>query len=197
MKKNKKVSFVLALVAFGLMSFSMVVSESYTAKLDESTIAWKGFKPTGSHNGLISISKGDLIANGNNIITGSFTIDMKSIKVLDNQSPKLLNHLKSADFFEVEAFPTAQFDISGQKNVKGKNHIVGFLTIKGIQKEISFPAKVSKDEKGNLVLESEVFKINRAEFNIKYKSKSFYADLKDKFIEDEFELQVKVVAAKK
>lgn len=196
MKKMKKVSLVVVLMAIGLMSFSSIVSEAYTAKVEESTITWKGFKPGGSHNGIISISKGNLVANGNNVITGSFTIDMKSIKVLDSQSPKLLNHLKSADFFEVEAFPTAQFDISGQKKVDGKNQVVGFLTIKGIRKEISFPAKVSENELGNLVLESEVFKINRAEYNIKYKSKSFYADLKDKFIFDEFELQVKVIASK-
>lgn len=197
MKKMKKVSLFIALVAVSLMSFKAVVNDPYSAKIEESTIQWKGFKPTGSHNGVISISKGDLVANGNNVITGSFTIDMKSIEVLDSQNPKIVNHLKSADFFEVETFPTAKFDISGSKKIDGKNHIVGFLTMKGIRKEISFPAKISKDELGNLVLESEVFKINRAEFNIKYKSKTFYADLKDKFIFDEFELQVKVVAAKK
>ena len=192
----KKVSLFIVLIAVGLMSFSAIVAESYSAKIEESTINWKGFKPTGSHNGLISISNGTMVANGNNVITGSFTIDMKSIKVLDSQNPKLLKHLRSADFFDVEKFPTAKFDITGSKKVSGKNHTKGFLTIKGIRKEISFPTKISIDEFGNLVLESEAFKINRADFNIKYKSKTFYADLKDKFIEDEFELQIKVVASK-
>ena len=196
MKKMKKASLIIVLIAVGLMSFSSIVTDSYSAKIEESTIQWKGFKPTGSHNGLISISNGTLVANGNNVITGSFTVDMKSINVLDSENPKIVKHLKSADFFEVEKFPIAKFDITGSKKVAGKNHINGFVTIKGIRKEISFPAKISKDELGNLVLESEVFKINRAEFNIKYKSKTFYADLKDKFIFDEFELQVKIVASK-
>lgn len=192
----KKLNLIIALIAVGLMSFSSVVVDSYSAKLEESTIAWKGFKPTGSHNGLISISKGNLVANGNNVITGSFTVNMKSINVLDSDNPKLLKHLKSSDFFEVETYPIAKFDITGSKKVDGRNHIKGFVTIKGIRKEISFPAKISKNELGDLVLESDVFTVNRADFNIKYKSKTFYADLKDKFINDEFELQVKVVASK-
>ena len=192
----KKSSLIIALITVGLMSFSSIVTDSYSAKIEKSTIQWKGFKPTGSHNGLISISNGTLVANGNNVITGSFTVDMKSITVLDSDNQKIVNHLKSDDFFEVNMFPTAKFDITGSKKVDGINHIKGFVTIKGVRKEISFPAKISKDELGNLVLESDVFKINRADFNIRYKSKTFYADLKDKFIFDEFELQVLVVASK-
>ena len=74
--------------------------------------------------------------------------------------------------------------------------VKGFLTIKNIRKEISFLAKISTNKMGQLVLESDTFKINRANFNVKYKSKTFYANLKDKFIYDEFELKVKVISAK-
>lgn len=198
----KKRNVIIVLVLTVLMSFTTVINQSYSAKVNESTVEWKGFKPAGEHFGTISISEGSLIANGNTIITGSFTIDMNTIvdkdMAPDNEySAKLVNHLKSSDFFDVKKFPTAKFDISGTKKVKGKNHIVGYLTIKGIRKEISFPAKVSKNEMGDLVLESETFKINRADFNIKYKSKTFYANLKDKFIYDEFEMKVKIVAASK
>jgi hypothetical protein len=38
--------------------------------------------------------------------------------------------------------------------------------------------------------------VNRAKYNIKYKSQSFFDDLKDKFIDDEFDLQVSIVAKK-
>lgn len=198
----KKSNVAVVLVLAVLMSFTTVVNQSYNAKVNESVVEWKGFKPTGEHFGVISISEGNLIANGNTIITGSFTIAMNTI--VDKDMPddseynvKLVKHLKSPDFFDVKKFPTAKFDIVGTKNVKGQNHLVGYVTIKGIRKEISFPVKVSKNELGDLVLESETFKINRADFNIKYKSKTFYANLKDKFIYDEFELKVKVVAAAK
>ena len=94
----KKASLVIALITVGLMSFSSIVTDSYSVKVEESTILWEGFKPTGSHNGVISISNGTLVANGNNVITGSFTIDMKTIKVLDSQNPKIVKTLKKCRF---------------------------------------------------------------------------------------------------
>ena len=67
------------------------------------------------------------------------------------------------------------------------------MVIKGISKEISFPAVVSITE-NSVSLKSETIKINRADFNIKYKSKSFFNNLKEKFINDEFDIQVTLVA---
>ena len=46
-------------------------------------IEWKGFKPTGSHSGTISINEGKLKVNNNIIESGKFAIDMNSIAVTD------------------------------------------------------------------------------------------------------------------
>ena len=73
--------------------------------------------------------------------------------------------------------------------------VTGTMTIKGISKEITFPAKVNLTA-DSVTLTSETFQINRAEFNVKYKSKSFFNDLKEKFVNDEFDLQVTIVAKK-
>ena len=48
----------------------------------------------------------------------------------------------------------------------------------------------------NETLTSGTFQVNRADYNIKYKSQSFFNDLKEKFINDEFDLQVTIVAKK-
>ena len=69
------------------------------------------------------------------------------------------------------------------------------MTIKSVSKEITFPATVSETD-SSFTLTSETFKINRAEFHVKYKSKTFFNDLKDKFVNDEFDLQVTIVAKK-
>ena len=69
------------------------------------------------------------------------------IKVLDNQSAKLLKHLKSSDFFEVETFPIAKFDISGSKIVDGKKKSTGRFA-KGSYKTIGFLLQKSIFKKG-------------------------------------------------
>jgi len=184
-------------IGFVTMSFVMptsIVEDTYTVDVSNSTLTWKGYKPTGSHNGTIMLESGNITMSGDKITSGSFVADMASIKDVDG-SARLEGHLKSADFFEIEVYKTAQFEIIKTTLNEGKTNITGNLTIKGISKEITFEATTVIEE-NTLTLTSEMLKINRAEFNIKYKSKSFFNDLKEKFIEDEFELQVTIVAKK-
>ena len=195
--KVLKVSLVMLFV-IGAVSFTTITKE-FIANVEESTVSWKGFKPAGNHSGVISVKKGSLIMNGNQLVTGSFEISMNTIIVEDLEAggkynKKLVDHLKSADFFDVKQFPLAKFEISGSELSNGKTKVKGFLTIKDIRKEISFLADITTNDEGQLVLESETFKINRADFNVKYNSKSFYANLKDKVIYDDFEITVKIVS---
>ncbi|UKM63525.1 YceI family protein [Flavobacteriaceae bacterium GSB9] len=175
-------------------------SETYKTKVDESTIEWKGFKPTGEHFGTIDIERGVFdVANGE-IVGGSFIIDMKSIVVKDmpledENNAKLTGHLKSPDFFDVDTHPSAGFTITGVEQVEGKTMLSGNLTIKDIKNNITFPVSVSI--MGNdLNLESETFTIDRSKWNVKYGSKSFFDNLGDKFINDDIELKVSVKATK-
>lgn len=177
-----------------------VASQNYIADAAASTVAWKGFKPTGSHNGTISIKKGVLATNGDLIEGGSFLIDMNSIVVTDipaedEGNGKLLGHLKSPDFFDVEAHENATFEITGSSIVEGKTMLSGNLSIKGIAQNITFPVTVTTDETG-LTLTSETFTIDRTKWDIKYKSKSVFGDLGDKFINDDIELTFVVKANK-
>ncbi|UMB60131.1 YceI family protein [Lutibacter sp. A80] len=187
---------ILVSIAFIVMSFTAVsAQEKYEVAAESSTITWKGYKPTGSHNGTIALESGFLSMQGKYIAGGTLTANMTSIKDADG-SAKLEGHLKSKDFFEVETFPTAKFAISEvEMDENGAAIIKGNITIKGITKEISFSGEVSKTA-NSVTLKSAVFSINRADFNVKFKSKSFFNDLKDKFINDEFDLQVTIVANK-
>lgn len=98
---------------------------------------------------------------------------LKSVAVeIDTQSlwteiPKLTNHLKSADFFEVRQFPTATFKSTGIKQAAGgKFEITGNLTLHGVTKEIKFPATLKSGPNGP-VLKSE-FKIDRTAFDMNF-----------------------------
>lgn len=193
----KKTGILILAVAFIAMSFTnQIPTIQNTLKVDvtSSTITWSGYKPTGSHTGTIMLQSGTLAMQDEYIIGGSFIADMSSIKDADG-SAKLEGHLKSADFFEIETYPTATFNITEVEMEDGNAIITGNMTIKGITKEISFEAEISETEEA-VTLMSSVFQINRADFNVKYKSKTFFNDLKDKFVNDEFDLQVTLVANK-
>jgi polyisoprenoid-binding protein YceI len=192
-------------------SGEVTYNEVYAVNTGDSELGWQGWKPTGTHFGTVNIANGELMINDGQLVGGTFTMDMTSIVVLDLEDPeynaKLTGHLKSADFFEVETFPTATFEITGIKQVDGNavdlskekgdivpNHaITGNLTMKGISKSITFNARVNMAE-NQITAKTNQFFIDRAEWNVQYGSKKFFDDLKDKFINDEMGITINLVA---
>ncbi|MDT8418178.1 MAG: YceI family protein [Lutibacter sp.] len=194
MKKSKLILFTMAFAAFSFVSQSAFAQDNFKVTVENSNLTWKGYKPTGDHTGTITLASGNISLKNNALTSGSFVAEMSSIKDADG-SAKLEGHLKSEDFFEVTTFPTAKFDITKIENKGAKIHVTGNMTIKGITKQITFPATLAVNN-DNVTLTSETFQINRADFNIKYKSKTFFNDLKDKFVNDDFDFQVTIVAKK-
>ena len=175
-------------------------SEKFIANVGESMIEWKGFKPTGSHTGTINLESGVFTTNDGKVHSGTFLINMKSIKVTDIPADKkgnadLVGHLSGADFFDVEKFPGAAFEVTGLEEKEGKSMLSGNLSLKGVKNNITFPVVVSQDG-DNLSLTSEAFTIDRSKWNVQYGSKSFFDDLGDKFINDDIELKITVKAKK-
>ncbi len=177
-----------------------VNSEVYAVNNDASTIEWKGFKPTGSHNGTIGIERGVLDVTNGKVVGGSFIIDMKSIAVTDipaedEGNGKLKGHLRSPDFFDVEKHPSAGFTITGLEEVEGRMMLSGNLSLKEAKNNVTFPVTVS-NANGAITLSSEAFTIDRTKWNVQYGSKSIFDNLGDKFINDDIELKIMVTAAK-
>ncbi|WP_445747591.1 YceI family protein [Polaribacter sp.] len=156
-----------------------------------SVLTWKGSKPTGTHNGTVALKSGNLEVVKGKIKSGVFVVDLNTIKCLDlagtDGAGKLEGHLKGEDFFDVVKYPTSTFTITSTKNNGAKIEVTGKLQIKDVTKTITIPA-VLTTENGVSVFTSEVFTINRADFNVKYGSKSFFDNLKDKFIDDIIEM---------
>lgn len=160
-----------------------------------SVINWKGTKPGGAHNGTVALKEGALLVENGAVKAGEFVIDMASIVNLDIKSDeykaKLVGHLKNADFFDVEKFPTSKFVITSVEDKDGKLAVTGNLTLKDVTKSITIPATVSEAE-GVTTFKSDVFNIDRADFNVKHKSKKWFDNLKDNFIDDMIELSFEV-----
>lgn len=131
-----------------------------------------------SHSG-ISIVNGKFIEYTGNLTTNGealndakvdFTVKVNSINTnVENRD----NHLRSADFFEVEKYPEMTF--KGTKMVAtgkpDKYLLYGKLTIKGVTKDVIFDVHyggtIKSDKSEKLGLKATTT-INRFDYNINY-----------------------------
>ncbi len=198
--KKLVVACVVASFAFVGLSFTTAPKTTiFKVDTQKSTVLWTGKKVTGEHSGAIKLSGGELGLTGSKLTKGSFTINMSSITSTDLQgewAEKLIGHLKADDFFGVEKFPTATFVITKvSPATAGKITVAGNLTIKGISKPLSFPATLAV--KGtSLTAVAKGVKVDRTKYDIRYGSKSFFDSIGDKAIDDEFTLDITLVANK-
>lgn len=182
------------------------LNPNFIVDTGSSVINWIGAKPAGTHTGTISLKEGSFEVTDGKVTGGEFTIDMNTINVTDLEGDKkndLEMHLKGTGenaetvdhFFNVNAHPTSNFKIVTVDDVNGAYFIKGILTMKGISKPVDFPAEIMVTD-NEVTLISDPFKINRTTWGVNYGSKSVFDDLKDKFINDDIELVVKVKATK-
>lgn len=182
---------VVALLAGGLMF-------GQSKKVINSNIQWWGYKlaktEASSHNGNVNLKSGDVVMKGNNIVGGTFSLDMNSINATDltgEYQTKLNNHLKNGDFFETDKFPEATYKITSVKksNNKAFPYLVnGNLTAKGKTNPVSFPAKISL-KNGVLSMVSDKFSFDRQKFGIAYASA-----VKDVVVKDVIDMIINITA---
>jgi polyisoprenoid-binding protein YceI len=187
---------LLLTVAVAATAMSFTLKDTvYTVDAGKSKIIWVGKKVTGSHTGNVNLAEGSFTFSGKKITGGSFTIDMTTITDTDMTNPeRLVNHLKSDDFFSTEKHPKANFLITTITGAKDAYTVKGKLTIKGITNEVEFPATIQTV--GNQITAKAKILVDRTKFDIKFRSGNFFENLGDKAIEDNFELNVELVANK-
>lgn len=175
--------FSILVVLFSGVALAMAVD------LKASQFQWKASKKVGSfHEGEISLKSAKVELKGDKIVSGEFVMDMNSFVNKDLQgewNQKFVTHVKSADFFDVQKFPTATLMIDGQPSATS---VSGKLTIK----DKTEPVTVNFSKEGNAY--KGVLKIDRTKFGITYGSENFFKNLvADKIINNEFEITFKVV----
>jgi len=176
--------------------------EELTVDTQASIINWRGTKPGGEHTGTINIKEGKLTIKGTEVTSGSFVVDMNTITNTDlteaDMNKMLVDHLKSPDFFDIAKYPEATFIITKVEPSHTVNdsltHLVsGNLKMKDIEKNITFGAKITKEGEVYKAV-SEAFSIDRTQWNVKYGSKTIFANLKDKIIDDNIGLEIIIIA---
>lgn len=151
----------------------------YKVDTMNSRVEWKGYKVLKSdqttHFGIIRFESGDVTVKDGKLQSGKFVADintLENIDLKDNQEmkTKLEGHLKSADFFEVEKFPTASYEITKVTETTSGDYntiLDGNLTIKGITKPVQFKANVTV-QNGNVSIATEPTDINREDYGLKF-----------------------------
>ncbi len=181
-----------------LLAFSTSFAGGYKVQKQESSVKWNGKKVSGEHYGAISIREGELVVENGKVIGGTFVVDMNSITNddLDGEwRQKLIDHLKSDDFFNVENYPTSELVLTEVENKSGNNYsLKGDLTIKGKTLPVTFDADIEIGK--NKIKANGKLVVDRTLYDIRYGSGKFFQNLGDRMIHDEFTLEYIIVAAK-
>jgi polyisoprenoid-binding protein YceI len=184
-------------VVGGLLAFTAPAPVKYKVDTKASTLVWTGKKVTGEHRGTAALASGELTVEGKLVKQGTFEIDLSALTVTDLTDPasnaKLVNHLKGDDFFSTTKFPKASFVITSFVPKSGDDYLVkGKLTIKGITNDVEFPATVKSD--GKKLTATAKIVVDRTKYDIRFRSASFFENLGDKAISNDFELALTLVA---
>lgn len=201
------------------------IAEQYKINIDSSSVSWIGSKPAGKHHGVIPIVSGEISLEDNNIVGGKVVMNINGITANDlledvERHDRLINHLKSDDFFDAENYPEAVFEItscatynpnkeiivkeefeSEHKPASATEHmtdtpthyITGNLTMRDTTLSITFPVFISVNNKE--IVARAKFNIDRTNWNLKYRDEASVADkTKDRFIYNTVNVGFRVLA---
>ena len=184
--------------------------------ISDSKVEWVGTKVSGYHVGNVPLKSGEINVKNDEVTGGKFILDLVNMQVVGPKgsdtagNKKLLGHLKSADFFDVEKNPEGTFELTDVRPYKGDaikdttdprqeeinkykvtdpTHTVsGNLTLKGVTKNIEFPARITVS--GNTAEAIAKFNIDRKDWGIVYPGKP------DDLIRDAIHLGISIKAAR-
>ena len=189
MKKTITTLFLIIITFFCLSDLSAQKTTAMVSiNVSESSIHWLGKKITGQHEGNINLLSGSLIMENGLLTGGDFVVDMNSIASTDlkgESAKKLEESLKSEEWFDAENHPQAKLVFSSVVSQGGGLYnVTGDFTIKGKTNPATFELQVNYLEATAKVI------IDRTLYNVLHGSTSFLGNLKDKMINNKFELDV-------
>ena len=166
-----------------------VAGQKYVINPQNSKVEFVGSKVTGSHDGSFQKFSGEIDYAGTPEKSRvQITMDASSIVAND---PKLTEHLKTPDFFDVAKFPDVEFvstEIKAGGEGGASHTVTGNLTMHGVRKSVTFPATIAVTADTASV--DAHFSINRKDFGINY------AGAADNLIRDNVAIKLTVRATK-
>ena len=184
-----------------VLAITTMGAYAQTYKLDpaSSKVVYVGKKVTGEHTGTVTLKSGHLIFKGEELTGGEFVADMNSLTSTDitdaKYNAKYVSHMKSPDFFNTQKHPETKLVIKSSKKTDKGLEVKGDLTMIGSSKPVTFVISDLKKTDSGVTGKSNLT-LNRTIWGLKYGSNSFFKELGDKAINDEFTLAVELTAKK-
>lgn len=165
----------------------LINATSRSASIVSSEILWTGYGEVGGYSltGKIKRKDAHIEVDGDSLKSAEISIDMSSIS---HDDKNLVTHLKNRDFFDVSKYPEATFEtVRIYYTNKTSATAVGNLTIKGITLPLTIPLSITNNGSSKTI--KAKLSIDRTKYGIKYNSKSFFGDLGDQAIKNQFDLE--------
>jgi len=172
--------------------------------LKESRIRWTGRNLLNKHEGELALKSGHLVFDHGTLKGGEFVIDMHSVRSTDLAGDPLhdvlIRHLIDHDFFDVEKYPEARFVINSAVPLPGAHagapglEIHGMLTLKDVTAPVVFAATHGFTDEGKAAAQAS-FPIDRTKWNVKYGSGRLFRNLGMHLVNDQIDLQLRIVTA--
>jgi polyisoprenoid-binding protein YceI/rhodanese-related sulfurtransferase len=173
---------------------------------EASLVEWMGRNLFSRHVGTVQLGPGLVLIRDSQLAGGRLTVDMTSLRCSDIADPAmnahLIAHLESDDFFSVEKYPQAEFDIrlvDYRSNVRPDepNYFIrADFTLRGVTNSIDFAAVVARKSDGSFTAQA-LLDLDRTLWGVNYGSAKFFGGLGQHVVNDEFHLQLKVVTKDK
>jgi polyisoprenoid-binding protein YceI len=152
----------------------------------DSKVEFTGAKVTGKHEGSFGTFEGTIgLVNDDPVMSAvQIAIDLGSLTITP---PKLADHLKSADFFDVAKFPKATFSSTAIRPSSGTAtyNVTGRFDLHGVNKPLTFPATI-RTSPHSVEADAELT-INRKDYGI------VYPGMPDDLISDEVRIKLHIV----
>lgn len=160
----KHLKLPILLITLSLLANTGLRAAEFKLTGQNTTVKFLGTKKDGKHTGAFPKLTGTFSAEGD-VTKGKLEVTLETAE-LTTDTPKLTAHLKAPDFFDVKRFPEAKFVSKSIKAERDGHVVTGDLTMHGVTKALSFPAKISLAD-GSLTVSAQ-FDLNRHDWGISY-----------------------------
>jgi polyisoprenoid-binding protein YceI len=186
-----------------LLQEPQILDGTYLIDPSASVLEWTGRNINNRHYGRIPVQGGTVVFAGGELQEGGVVLDMSGITNQDLQDETyrqmLVNHLLSADFFDVARYPLATMAVKGWEPIPSASpgapdHLLrGELTIKGVTRPITVPVMVMPQGDGSIKAQA-AFAIDRTDWNITYGSGKLFEKLGMHLVNDRIDIELFFVA---
>ena len=183
-----------------------VLDGTFRIDPEVSVIRWIGQNLFNYHEGTLKVAGGSMQLTQGTLTGGEVAIDMNSMVCTDlTDAPTnamLIRHLRSADFFAVDQYPTAHLTINDAIPISDATdgvpnyRIVGNLMLRGVNRVVEFPAVIAIADAEHATAQAHLA-LDRTVFGSYYGSGRFFAFLGKHVVNDHIQLHLKIQAVRR